>query len=73
MKGGINYLLQVENQSPTIINGKSGKEYKAIDRVFMRMDRDGNISFLEGFINAIPSDNDEAKKNNIHGSRLTEY
>lgn len=73
MKNGGSYLLQIENQSPTIINDKSQKEYKAIDRIFMRMDRDGNISFLEGFINAIPSDSDEAKKNNIHGSRLTEY
>jgi len=67
------YILQVEHQAPLILNTSNRKLYKWIDRIFMSMDREWNIKFMQWFINIIPADNDEAKKNNIHWSRLTEY
>jgi hypothetical protein len=67
------YLLQVEHQAPIIVNIANNKNYRWIDRVFMSMDSAGNIEFMQWFTNIIPADNDEAKKNNIHWGRLTEY
>lgn len=67
------YVLQVEIPAVLIKNSATNEEFRAIDRVFMSMDGEGNVRFLEGFINAIPADNDEALKNNIHGSKLTQY
>ncbi len=67
------YILQVEHLAPLLVNTSNGKEYRWIDRIFMSMDRDGRIKFMQWFTNIIPADNDEAKKNNIHWSRFTEY
>lgn len=67
------YILQVEHKAPLLVNIHNSREYRWIDRIFMSMNRDGKVKFMQWFTNIIPADNDEARKNNIHWSRVTEY
>ena len=70
LKNGVKYVVQAEKASAKLYNISEDTHYNAIQRVFLSRDpRNGEIQFLEWFVNALPSDSIEAQKNNIHGNK----
>lgn len=64
-RGG--YMVQLERQTPHIINKTDGKEYTFIDRNFFGI-ANGYPEFMGGFRNLIPVDSFEAHEARIHGN-----
>jgi hypothetical protein len=66
------YIVQPEMRVPKL-KSNDGEEFDYIDRVFMRIDKDGNPVFMGGFRTLIPSDSIEAKNGRHHGTDFTRW
>lgn len=61
------YVVQPEMIIPTIVDNKTGKSFKVIDRNFLTF-VNGKPVFMQGYRTMMPIDSTEAKKGRIHGA-----